>query len=83
VDILRQCRRAIPENGKLLVVEVVLPEGEEPFFGKWVDLHMLVIAGGRERTVAAYDSLLRAAGFALMTVAPTPAGHSVVEAVAV
>ncbi len=39
-EILRQCRRAIPAHGKLLVVELVLPPGEEPFFGKWLDLHM-------------------------------------------
>ena len=47
VAILQQCRRAIPENGKLLVIELVLPEGEEPFFGKWTDLNMLVMLGAR------------------------------------
>jgi hypothetical protein len=36
------------------VIELVLPEGEEPFFGKWVDLHMLVMPGARERTVGEY-----------------------------
>ena len=80
VAILQQCRRAMPDHGKLLVVELVLPEGEEPFFGKWLDLHMLVMAGGRERTAAEYDALFRAAGFALTRVIPTPPGPSVVEA---
>jgi hypothetical protein len=80
VTILGQCRRAMPNHGKLLVVELVLPEGEEPFFGKWLDLHMLVMAGGRERTAAEYDALFRAAGFALARVIPTPPGPSVVEA---
>ena len=79
--ILQQCRRAMPAHGKLLVVELVLPPGEEPFFGKWLDLHMLVMAGGRERTAAEYDALFRAAGFALARVIPTPPGPSVVEAV--
>ena len=37
VAILRQCRRAMPTHGKLLVVELVLPSGEEPFFGKGVN----------------------------------------------
>jgi hypothetical protein len=42
----------IPDRGMLLVVELVLPEEDEPLFGKWLDLHMLVLLGGRERTAA-------------------------------
>lgn len=83
VAILRQCRRAMPAHGKLLVIELVLPPGEEPFFGKWLDLHMLVLLGARERTATEYDALFRAAGFALARVVPTAAGPSVVEAVPV
>ena len=83
VTILAQCRRAIPDHGKLLVVELVLPTSEEPFFGKWLDLHMLVMAGGRERTAAEYDALFQAAGFRLTRVVPTAPGPSVVEAVPV
>ena len=83
VVILGQCRRAMPDHGKLLVVELVLPEGDEPFLGKWLDLHMLVLLGSRERTAAEYDTLFRAAGFKLARVVPTPPGPSVVEAVPV
>jgi hypothetical protein len=83
VTILSQCRRVIPNDGKLLVVELVLPSGEEPFFGKWLDLHMLVMAGGRERTAAEYDALFRAAGYQLARVLPTPPGPSIVEAIPV
>jgi O-methyltransferase domain/Dimerisation domain len=83
VAILQQCRRAMPAHGKLLVVELVLPRGEEPFFGKWLDLHMLVMLGARERTATEYDALFRAAGFALTRVVPTAAGASIVEAVPV
>ncbi len=83
VAILRQCRRVIPDHGKLLVVELVLPEEDEPFFGKVLDLHMLVLLGGRERTTAEYDTLFRVAGFKLARVVPTPPGPSVVEAVPV
>ena len=79
-DIL-QCRRAMPAYGKLLVIELVLPPGEEPFFGKWLDLHMLVLLGARERTAAEYGALFHAAGFELARVVATPAGPSVVEAV--
>ena len=78
--ILAQCRRAIPSHGKLLIVELVLPEGEEPSFGKWLDLHMMVITGGRERTAAEYGLLFQKAGFALEDIVPTAPGPSVVVA---
>jgi hypothetical protein len=50
VAILRCRRRAIRASGRLLIGEQVLPEGGEPFFGKLLDLEMLVLVGGRERT---------------------------------
>lgn len=80
MGILRQCRRAMPTHGKLLVIELVLPPGEEPFFGKWLDLHMLVLLGARERTEEEYRALLNAAGFELGRVIPTRAGPGIVEA---
>ena len=79
--ILRHCRRAMHAHAKLLVIELVLPDGEKPFFGKWLDLHMLVLAGARERTASEYAGLLRAAGFELTSVTATRAGPSVVEAI--
>jgi hypothetical protein len=82
-EILRCCRRAIPEHGKLLVIELVLPQGGEPFIGKWLDLHMMVLLGAQERTEAEYAALFRDTGFELTRVIPTPAGPSVVEAVPV
>ncbi len=79
--ILRQCRRAIREDGKVLVVELVLPPGEEPSFGKWLDVHMLAMtSGGKERTEAEYAALFAATGFALTRAVPMAAGQSVVEA---
>jgi hypothetical protein len=81
LTILERCRRAMPAHARLLVVELVLPPGEEPSFGKWLDLHMLVMLGARERTAAEYRALLRAAGFEPLRVVPTPAGPSVMEAV--
>ena len=71
----------MPAHGKLLVIELVLPPGEEPFFGKWLDLHMLVILGARERTAEEYRTLFREAGFELTRVISTYAGPGVVEAV--
>jgi O-methyltransferase domain/Dimerisation domain len=82
VEILRRCRQAMPDNGKLLVVELVLPPGgDEPFIGKWMDLHMLVMASGRERTEEEYGKVFLAAGFDLKSVHPLPNGQSIVEAV--
>jgi len=83
VAILRQCRQAMPAHGKLLVVELVLPPGEEPFLGKWLDLHMLVLLGARERTATEYEALFRATGFTLGRVVPTAAGPSIVEGIPV
>jgi O-methyltransferase domain len=71
----------MPVHGKLLVIELVLPPGGEPSFGKWLDLHMLVMLGARERTAEEYRILFDAAGFELARVIPTKAGPAIVEAV--
>jgi hypothetical protein len=81
VAILRQVRQAMPDHSKLLVVELTLPEGDAPAFGKWMDLHMLVLLNGRERTVGQYTELLRAAGLELTRTIPTHTGQSIVEAI--
>ena len=80
---LKQCRQVMPRQAKLLVIELVLPAGNEPFIGKWLDLHMLGLAGGREQAAAEYEELFRAGRFAVTRVAPTELGPSVVEAVPV
>jgi hypothetical protein len=79
-QILRTCRRAMPEYAKLLLVENVIPPGNTPFFGKVLDLEMLMVHGSQERTEAEYRTLLGSAGLALMRVVPTPALVSVIEA---
>lgn len=81
IQILERVRQAIPEHGKLLVIELVLPTGGEPFRGKWTDLNMLIMLGGRERTADEYATLFRAARFELVRVIATPVGPSVVEAI--
>jgi len=81
VAILKNCHRAMVENGKLLLIEAVIPSGNTPFFHKFVDLTMLVIAGGRERMEAEYRALLAAANFRLTQILPTPSEMSVIEAV--
>lgn len=81
LTILGHCRKALTGQAKLLLVESVIPAGNEPFFGKWLDVNMLVIPGGQERTEKEYRELLHKAGFALAHVVPTPLEVSVLEAV--
>ena len=80
LSILGHCRDVIPPDGRLLIVETVLPMGDTPHQGKVQDMVMLVVPGGQERTEAEYDSLLGKAGFRLSRVVPTESVVSVVEA---
>jgi hypothetical protein len=82
--ILEQCRRAVRQQSKLLLVERVLPdrvkhsiEAEGPVMS---DLNMMVMSGGRERTATEHRGLLEKAGFALTRIIPTPSEVSVIEA---
>ena len=79
--ILRNCHRALSPQGKLLVIESVIPPGNEPFGGKFLDLVMLLIPGGKERTLEEYRTLFGNAGFELTRVVPTGAEVSIIEAV--
>jgi hypothetical protein len=81
--ILRNCRAALPVGGRLLLMENVIPPGNGPSFGKWLDLLMLVYAGGRERTAEEFHGLLATSGFEMKQVVPTAANVFVIEAVAV
>jgi hypothetical protein len=78
--ILRRCQEAMHPDGRVLVVETVIPNGNEPCFGKWLDLMMLLV-GGRERTEAEYRRIFAAAGLKLSRVIPTSAEVSVIEGV--
>ncbi len=79
--ILGHCRKVIKPDGRVLIVETVLPTGDTPHQGKVQDMVMLVLPGGQERTEAEYASLLGKAGFRLSRVVPTESVVSVVEAV--
>lgn len=80
IAIFKNIRRAIAEGGKLLLVEAVVPPGSEPHFSKFIDLNMLVMTGGRERTEEEYRRLLEAGGFKLTKVIPTDSPMSIIEA---
>jgi hypothetical protein len=81
LTILGNCRRAMQPNSRLLIIEMVLPTGDAPHLGKVLDIIMLAIPGGQERTEPEYRALLYNAGFRLERVVPTESAVSVVEAV--
>lgn len=77
--ILRNIRRSMPKRAKLLVVEHVLPPGNEPSFGKLLDLNMLLLPGGLERTEDEFRQLYAGAGFRLNRIVTTQGDLCVVE----
>jgi len=79
MTILRNVHQAIGKDGRLLVVEGVIPPGNDPCFGKLLDLTMLTIPGGKERTAEEYRLLFRTGGFELTRTVPTKAEVSVIE----
>ena len=72
VQILRNCRAAMEENARLLIVERIVNMDAGTLM---LDITMLVMTGGKERTEAEYAALLESAGFALHQVVPIAAGH--------
>src|SRR5580704_3248306 len=78
--ILANCRRAVPADGVVLFVGWVLPEGSAPSAGKFADVVMLLMTGGKERTLEEYRQLLRRAGFRLNQVIPTSPDLGIIEA---
>ena len=79
--ILRNVRQAMSPEGRVLVVEGLIPEGGEPALSKLSDLEMLVMtSGGRERTAEEFGELFAAAGLRLTRVVPTAGAAFVLEA---
>lgn len=83
LQLLKNCRAASRAGGRLIILDGVIRPGNEPDYGKRLDLQMLVCTEGRERTAQEYERLCREAGFSLQRVIPTPSSVSIVEAVAV
>jgi len=80
IMILKNCRQAMAENGRVLLVEMVIPAGNAPSPGKFLDLEMLLYFYSRERTEAEYRDLLQQAGLELITMTPTASPFSIIEA---
>ena len=79
LTILANCRRAMSGKGRLLLVEMVVPTDADMHPSKLLDLVMLTVAGGRERTAEEYRELYALAGFELTRVVPTGSAVSIVE----
>ena len=80
LTILRNARNAIPDVGRLLIVERDVPEDGEPSIAKLFDISMLLWSGGMERTTRQYRALLDQSGFELQRVLHTSTPLSIYEA---
>ena len=81
VTILRHCYNGMTEGGKVVIVEMVVPEPNVGGISKFLDLQMLVFLTGRERTGPEYRDLLKRAGFEMTRIVPTNSPYSVIEGV--
>ncbi len=81
IAILRNCREAMNDGGRVLVIEMVVDPGPGGHEAKFYDLMMLVVATGRERTEAEYAQLFTAAGLRHTRTIPTRGPLNVIEAV--
>jgi hypothetical protein len=82
VRILENCRRAVRLGGRVIVIELLLGEMGEPGPAPFMDLNMMVMLPGRERTLSEYRALLKQAGFRLDKSSPIRSSMAVIEAVA-
>ena len=80
VSILRNVRRVVPQQGRLLIVECVVPPGNERSISKDYDILMMVGPQGLERTEAQFRSLFQQSGFEVTGITPTSSMISVIEA---
>jgi len=78
--ILKAIRRAAEPGARLLLIEQIIPDQAGPHWAKTLDIHMLALLGGRQRTREEYEALLTEAGFRLTRQIDTPAGISILEA---
>lgn len=80
IEILRSIRRAAAPNATLLLIEQLIPDDNGPHWAKTLDIHMMALFGGRQRTRIEYETLLTQAGFSLRREIDTGAGVTILEA---
>lgn len=82
IAILQNCYQTMGEQAILLIIEIVMPPGNDPFMGKFIDMNMLIMTpGGRVRSETEYRKLLKTTGFKLTKIVPTESELSIIEAV--
>lgn len=69
--ILNNCARAMDPHSRLLVIEAVIPEGNTPHPGKFMDINMMAMTGGKERTLKEFGGLFEKAGLRLKSLSGT------------
>ncbi|NOK17504.1 methyltransferase [Corallococcus carmarthensis] len=79
--LLRQLHAAAPSGARLFVLELVIPDNRKPDSSHLIDLNMLVIADGRERTEDEFRALLAATSWKVERIIPTRSGASIIETV--
>jgi len=81
IKILGNIHKVLPDEGKILLIEMVISEDNKPSFGKLIDIQMMVFMNkGKERTVKEYETILARAGFRISKITPTIAPVSIIEA---
>jgi hypothetical protein len=78
--ILSNIRDNMSDTAKVLIFEAVIPEGNDPHFGKVIDLEMLMSPGGVERTASEFDTLLKNSGLKLTRIISTESLLCIIEA---
>lgn len=78
---MKNIHKASPADARVILLEGVITPGNEPHFGKWLDLEMLLLPGGRERTEEEFRTLFADAGFRVTRIATTKSPICVIEAV--
>ena len=76
---MENCRKTLPPKGKLLIVESIIPRGNTFSISKLLDIEMLLMGGGKERTREEFKGLLENAGFEMSRIFPTQADISIME----
>jgi len=81
-SIVEATRRAAVPQSELFLIETIVPADPGPDWSKMLDIHMLTLLGGKQRTLRKYETLLEQSGFAFQREIDTGAGISIVEAFA-
>ena len=79
--ILGSIREHMPDDGRVLIMDSIIPPGNEPHMKKILDIEMLIAPGGVERTTKEFETLLNSSGFRLNRIIHTNAPISIIEGI--